>query len=267
MRRFATDFPVRSGTPARTALLSTSFRNTGRVLDAAAAIQEGLRASAPEVPRLVAPPPRAARGQVVCALLETAAKPAEWIADRVAQMLRLPPGVGPDGSGWPGGRPDRVHPADIAVLCRKRAQFPALRAALEARGIPVEVVGLGGLLTVPEVQDVVATLRVMHDPTAADALARLLTSPPSRIGPRDLVALGRRSRWLARAADRPGRRDESHSAEAGRPAPVAAPARGRPPPARRAPPPPPPPRRGRQPPRPPRPPVTHRQPASAPAPA
>src|SRR5260221_386709 len=127
LRRFATDFPVRSGTPARTALLSTSFRNTGRVLDAAAAIQEGLRASAPEVPRLVAPPPRAARGQVVCALLETAAKEAEWIADRIAQMLRLPPGVGPDGSGWPDGRPDRVHPADIAVLCRKRAQFPVPR--------------------------------------------------------------------------------------------------------------------------------------------
>ncbi len=214
LRRFATDFPVRSGTPARTALLSTSFRNTGRVLDAAAAIQEGLRASAPEVPRLVAPPPRAARGQVVCALLETAAKEAEWIADRIAQMLRLPPGVGPDGSGWPDGRPDRVHPADIAVLCRKRAQFPALRAALEARGIPVEVVGLGGLLTVPEVQDVVATLRVMHDPTAADALARLLTSPRWRIGPRDLVALGRRSRWLARAADRTGRRGEQRGAVA-----------------------------------------------------
>src|SRR5260221_1050093 len=130
-------------------------------------------------------------------------------------MLRLPPGVGPDGSGWPDGRPDRVHPADIAVLCRKRAQFPALRAALEARGIPVEVVGLGGLLTVPEVKDVVATLGVMHDRRAADALARLRTSPRWRIGPRALVALGRRSRWLARAADRPGRRDESHGAEAG----------------------------------------------------
>src|SRR5260221_1727727 len=130
-------------------------------------------------------------------------------------MLRLPPGVGPDGSGWPDGRPDRVHPADIAVLCRKRAQFPALRAPLETRVIPVEVVGFGGLLTVPEVQDVVATLRVMHDPTAADALARLLTSPRWRIGPRDLVALGRRSRWLARAAERPGRRDGPDGAREG----------------------------------------------------
>jgi DNA helicase II / ATP-dependent DNA helicase PcrA len=215
LRRFATDFPVRAGTPARTALLSTSFRNTGRVLDAAAAIQEGLREAAPEVPRLIAPPSRAARGQVVCALLETAAEEARWIASQITDMLGLAPGDAPDGARWPDGRPNRVRPADIAVLCRKRAQFPALRAALEARGIPVEVVGLGGLLTVPEVQDVVATLRVMHDPTASDALARLLTSPRWRIGPRDLVALGRRSRWLARYADRPARHDEPPGAAAG----------------------------------------------------
>jgi DNA helicase-2/ATP-dependent DNA helicase PcrA len=207
LARFATDFPARGGAPAPTALLSTSFRNTGRVLDAAAAIQEGLRIAAAQVPRLVAPPPRAERGSVVCALLPTAAEEAGWIAEQIAELLTLPPGVAPDGHAWPqgpGGRRNagRVSPSDIAVLCRKRAQFPALRAALEARGIPVEVVGLGGLLTVPEVQDVVATLRVMHDPTAADALARLLTSPRWRIGPRDLVALGRRSRWLARTADR-----------------------------------------------------------------
>ena len=202
LRRFAADFPARGGARAPTALLSTSFRNTGRVLDAAAAIQEDLRAAAAEVPRLVAPPPRAARGAVVCALLQTAAEEAEWVAGRIADLLGLPPGVAPDGARWPDGRPGPVRPSDIAVLCRKRAQFPALRTALEARGIPVEVVGLGGLLTVPEVADVVATLRVMHDPSAADALARLLTSPRWRIGPRDLVALGRRSRWLARAADR-----------------------------------------------------------------
>ena len=90
-----------------------------------------------------------------------------------------------------------MRPSDIAVLCRKRSQFVPLRHALEARGIPVEVVGLGGLLAVPEVQDVVATLRVLHDAGASDALARLLTGPRWRIGPRDLVALGRRARALA----------------------------------------------------------------------
>ena len=206
--RFAADFPPRGGGPAPVRLLSTSFRNTGRVLDAAAALQAGLRAAAPGVPRLVAPPGRAGRGQVVCALLETAGDEAAWIAGQIAGLLSLPAGTAPDGAAWPDGREDPVRPSDIAVLCRKRAQFPALRTALEARGIPVEVVGLGGLLTVPEVQDVVATLRVMHDPGAADALARLLTGPRWRIGPRDLVALGRRARRLASQVTGPGRREE-----------------------------------------------------------
>jgi DNA helicase-2/ATP-dependent DNA helicase PcrA len=200
--RFGADFPQRGGGPAPVRQLSTSFRNTGRVLDAAAALQAELRAAAPGVPRLVAPAGRADRGKVVCALLETAAGEAAWVAGQIAGLLSLPAGAAPDGSPWPDGRQDRVRPSDIAVLCRKRAQFPALRTAIEARGIPVEVVGLGGLLTVPEVQDVVATLRVMHDPAAADALARLLTGPRWRIGPRDLVALGRRARELTRQQGR-----------------------------------------------------------------
>jgi DNA helicase-2/ATP-dependent DNA helicase PcrA len=204
LRRFSTDFPARDGRPAAVRVLSTSFRNTGNVLLAAGAIQEDLRAAAPDVPLLVAPSGRAERGLVRCALLESVQDEAAWVAGHVSRLLDLAPGLAPDGKPWPDGRPAKVRPSDIAVLCRKRAQFPALRAALEARGIPVEVVGLGGLLTVPEVGDIVATLQVLHDPTAAGALARLLTSPRWRLGPADLVALGRRARALARAAEEAG---------------------------------------------------------------
>jgi DNA helicase II / ATP-dependent DNA helicase PcrA len=200
LRRFSADFPVAPGRPAPVQLLSTSFRNTGRVLAAAGAIQAELRADAADVPLLTAPPGRAGRGLVRCALLESVAEEADWVAAQVGALLDLPPGLAPDGQPWPDGSRAKVRPRDIAVLCRKRTQFAALRAALEARGVPVEVVGLGGLLTVPEVADIVATLQVMHDPTAAGPLARLLTSPRWRIGPADLVALGRRARHLARAA-------------------------------------------------------------------
>jgi DNA helicase-2/ATP-dependent DNA helicase PcrA len=205
LRRFRSDFPVSGRRPAPVLLLSTSFRNTGAVLAAAGAVQAELRAAAPDVPLLAAPPGRAGRGQVVCALLESAAAEAAWAADQVTGLLSREPGIAPDGAAWPDGRQDRVRPSDIAILCRKRSQFPALRAALEASGIPVEVVGLGGLLTVPEVADIVATLRVLHDPTASDGLARLLTSPRWRIGPADLVALGRRARALASMSASPAR--------------------------------------------------------------
>jgi DNA helicase II / ATP-dependent DNA helicase PcrA len=197
LRRFRTDFPAR-GKPAPVLALSTSFRNAGRVLDAAAVIQEDLRAQAraapvrgddppepPAVPRLVSAPDRADRGLVTCALLETVDDEAEWVAGQIAGLLSEAGAAG-------------VQPSDIAVLCRKRSQFVPLRRAIEARGIPVEVVGLGGLLVVPEVQDVVATLRVLHDAGASDALARLLTGPRWRIGAHDLVALGRRARELVR---------------------------------------------------------------------
>jgi DNA helicase-2/ATP-dependent DNA helicase PcrA len=210
LRRFTADFPVvargRPGAPFGTSApsgpapvlqLSTSFRNSARVLDAAAVIQDELRYEAPDVPRLISAPDRAERGVVSAALLETSLDEAEWVAAQAASLLATGRGLAPDGQPWPEGLAQEVRPSDIAVLCRKRSQFVALRHALEARGIPVEVVGLGGLLAVPEVQDVVATLRVLHDAGASDALARLLTGPRWRIGPRDLVALGRRARALA----------------------------------------------------------------------
>jgi DNA helicase II / ATP-dependent DNA helicase PcrA len=209
LRRFPADFPVAVGRPAAVQALSTSFRNTGRVLHAAGAIQAELRAAAPDVPALQPPQARAHRGLVRCALLESAEAEAAWVADQVVGLLRLRAGLAPDGRPWDEpsvqpGRARKLTPRDVAVLCRKRAQFPVLRAALEARGVPVEVVGLGGLLTVPEVSDIVATLQVMHDPTASGALARLLVSPRWRIGPADLVALGRRARILARLGQHGG---------------------------------------------------------------
>lgn len=197
--RFRQDFPARRGHPARVAKLATSFRNGEYILGAANALSGELRTEAPELPVLTSSAARDERGRVRCGLFETAEQEAGWLGDEIAATLAIPEGTAPDGGPWP----DSVlHPSDVAILCRKRAQFPAIRQALESRGIPVEVVGLGGLLTVPEVADIVATLRVMHDPTAGDALVRLLTGPRWRIGPRDLVSLGRRARELAKDARR-----------------------------------------------------------------
>ena len=111
-----------------------------------------------------------------------------------------------------GSRPDRAGSgqrrgprwADIAVLTRRNADIAPLYAELTARDVPVEIVGLGGLLHLPEVMDVTATLRLVDDVTANPDLIRLLTGPRWRIGPRDLALLGRRARELARAAPERG---------------------------------------------------------------
>ena len=77
--------------------------------------------------------------------------------------------------------------ASMAVLCRTRGQFSAVAEALKERGLPCEVVGLGGMLAVPEVADVRALLTVAADPERGDRLVRLLTA--QGIGATDLRAL------------------------------------------------------------------------------
>ncbi|WP_214110554.1 ATP-dependent helicase [Acrocarpospora catenulata] len=206
LTRFPVDFRTPRGEPAPVRQLSVSFRNGERVLDVAARVQAELRREAAEVPVLTPGENRADRGRVVCAFHETAEDEAAWIADGVAAILGRE--TAPDGLPWGEGERSKsrsslygpagsVQPQDVAILARKRSQFPAIRRALEARDIPIEVVGLGGLLTVPEVADIVATLRVMYDPTSGDALVRLLAGPRWRIGPADLKVLGELARELS----------------------------------------------------------------------
>jgi DNA helicase-2/ATP-dependent DNA helicase PcrA len=213
LRRFSHDFRTGSGDPAPVRQLSVSFRNGDRVLDVAARVQLPLRMEAREVPVLVPGANRVDRGRVTCAFHETAEDEARWIARGLKSLIGEE--VAPDGLPW--GEKERkktlaLQPQDVAILARKRSQFPALRRALEELDIPVEVVGLGGLLTVPEVNDIVATLRVLYDPTAGDALARLLAGPRWRIGPADLRTLGEYARELTREA-RESRRERDPLAQ------------------------------------------------------
>lgn len=90
----------------------------------------------------------------------------------------------------------------VAVLCRGRKQFGPIREALEARGIPVQIVGLGGLLSTPEVVDLLAVLRVLGDPGRSDSMLRILAGARWRIGPADLMALADWSRHLVRVRER-----------------------------------------------------------------
>ena len=63
----------------------------------------------------------------------------------------------------------------------------------------VEIVGLSGLLRLPEVAEVLATLTLLEDLTANADLLTLLTGPRWAVGPRDLALLGQRAEELAGA--------------------------------------------------------------------
>ena len=168
--------------------LSTSWRNDEAVLEVANAVAEPLsRASTVPVARLV-PAPAAARGRVGVLRAETMRTEAEGVAAWIAQRWRA-------SRSDPGARG-----VSAAVLCRRRAQFPALVEALRAEGLPVEVVGVGGLLLTPEVADLHALLAVAGDPARGDMLMRLLTGPAVRLGAADLDGLAAWARHLHRAA-------------------------------------------------------------------
>ncbi|MFI8358931.1 UvrD-helicase domain-containing protein [Streptomyces sp. NPDC085612] len=176
---FPEHFPHADGTPATRLSLSENRRSGGRLLDLANGLAAPLRALHEGVEALRPAPGAEAAGQVRLALLETHAQELEWLADSVAHLVRT-----------------GTEPREIAVLCRSAGDFAQIQAVLVDRDVPVEVVGLSGLLHLPEVADLVAVCEVLQDPGANASLVRLLIGPRWRIGARDLALLGRRARLL-----------------------------------------------------------------------
>ena len=93
--------------------------------------------------------------------------------------------------------------AEMAVLCRTRAQMEPIAAELEEAGLPYTIIGLGGMLYVPEVADVRALLTAASDPERGDRVVRLLTG--FGIGARDLRALAALARELTRPSTESGK--------------------------------------------------------------
>ncbi|ATY09738.1 ATP-dependent DNA helicase [Amycolatopsis sp. AA4] len=183
--RFTTDFPRRGEERLETAHefgLLTSFRNPPEILELANAISEPLRQRGLGVERLRARD-GAGPADIAVALLPDVRAEREWVADAMAQR-------------WHAEKEASGKPPTAAVLVRRRADMAPIAAEMRMRGLPVEVVGLGGLLDEPEVADLVSTLRVLADPLAGSAAARLLTGARWRIAAADVAALWRRANEL-----------------------------------------------------------------------
>ncbi|HTC68795.1 MAG TPA: ATP-dependent helicase, partial [Acidothermaceae bacterium] len=140
---FPQQFPD-AGKPASVLSLSTSFRNDRSVLAVANAIAEPLRDGVVSTPELRARD-AAVEGVVRCGLYSTVDDEAQAIGDQIFELWRA------DSEKRAAGATAR----SIAVLVRAWRQLPRIEAALRARGVPIEIVGVGGLLLEPEVVDVV----------------------------------------------------------------------------------------------------------------
>ena len=154
--------------------LSTTFRNDVSILELANKVGKVVGAQIElEVKELNASP-KAGPGVVVRDIYENVELEAAGIADRFAKLWEQ------KGSN-----------ESFAVLVRNRKQIIEIEKALRNLDLPVEVLGIGGLMQVPEVTDVFTLLKVLVDAEAGSALMRHLTSPRLAIGVQDIAALGR----------------------------------------------------------------------------
>ena len=184
--------------------LSTSWRNDSAILEAANAVSAPLRSGVIQdgdpVGEHIAVAPLRARpvafglkpGTVHGAFLQDPVEEARTVAGFLAER-------------W-------SPSAEMAVLCRTRAQMEPIAAELETAGVPYTIVGLGGMLYVPEVADVRALLTVASDPERGDRVVRLLTG--FGIGAGDLRALAALAREVVRPVPEASRTaTESRSAQ------------------------------------------------------
>jgi DNA helicase-2/ATP-dependent DNA helicase PcrA len=193
--------------PARTFGLQTSWRNPSRVLAAANALCAPLRTDDLQLGEL-SPAPHAAEGSVDVHYPDTLDDEAEAVAQWFAKRLSGGPDPAEGAPSAPGSTPAPEAPS-AALLLRERKHQHVYARALERRGIPVHILGIGGLLGDPLVADLVAGLAIVHRPFANGELVRLLTSGRFRLGASDLFALAERARWLGLRDSAGGRLDES----------------------------------------------------------
>ncbi|MEO6512001.1 MAG: ATP-dependent DNA helicase, partial [Nocardioides sp.] len=174
---FDDTFP--GGSP-RTFPLTVSRRSDRRILEVANRLAAPLYEKYGDQVVRLAPKPDAGEGEVSLRVLETHADELAWLADEVSAAHDA-------GALW----------SDVGVLTRDNAHAADVFDALTARDVPVEIVGLSGLIRLPEVAEVVATLHLLNDVTANASLLTLLTGPRWAVGPRDLSLLARRAGSLA----------------------------------------------------------------------
>jgi DNA helicase-2/ATP-dependent DNA helicase PcrA len=172
---FPERFPRADGSPAARLPLFTNFRSGSRILAAADRIIGQIpEQQRPSPDKQLRPWPDNGEGEVTVTRFMDEWTEASAIAERAVAL---------HGAGAPWSQ--------VAVLCRTSRLFGLLRQAFGERDVPVEIVGLAGLLQQPEVVEVLAYARAVHDPTASVALGRILLGPRYRVGFKDLALVAR----------------------------------------------------------------------------
>lgn len=178
LAQFDSDF----GSSVRTFSLSVSWRNGHTILDAANSLAAPLRDGAGADVGILRAGPGASAHPLEVSWSHTLEEEAREVAVWCKEVLATPGAEGPPSA---------------ALLLRARAHQRTFVDALHALGVPVHILGIGGLLEDPAIADIVCVLRVIASPTAESELVRVLAGGKWRIGVADIHRVSRIKRWLA----------------------------------------------------------------------
>jgi DNA helicase-2/ATP-dependent DNA helicase PcrA len=162
--RFEQDFP-----DAQVILLEQNYRSTQQILDVAMAV---IDPNPNRIPKKLFTERH--KGQKVT-LHETYddRQEASFIVDTIASLV---------------GR-QQIKPGDVAVMYRTNAQSRLLEEAFLHAGLPYKLVGAQRFYGRREVKDVIAYMRLVHNPNDEVSLIRVINVPPRGIGDKTLQAL------------------------------------------------------------------------------
>jgi DNA helicase-2/ATP-dependent DNA helicase PcrA len=169
--RFESDFP-----DAQVILLEQNYRSTQIILDAAMAVINRNPHRRPK--RLFTE-----RGEGQKITLKECFDDREEAAFVVNQIAIL------IGEG-------QADPGDFALMYRTNAQSRLLEEAFLRANLPYKLVGAQRFYGRREVKDVVAFLRLVHNPDDEASLLRVINVPPRRIGNKTVLALRTRAQQV-----------------------------------------------------------------------
>ncbi len=145
-----------------TYLLEQNYRSTQTILDVAQAI---IRHNPNRTPKKLFTD----RGHGPKVVIHEAYDPeeeAQYVVDTIARLVLA----------------GEAQPGDCAVMYRTNAQSRALEEAFIRAGLPYRLVGATRFYARREIKDLLAFLRVVHNPADSASLLRILNVPPRGIG-------------------------------------------------------------------------------------
>ena len=162
--RFEQDFP-----DAQVILLEQNYRSTQAILDVAMAVIESHPYRTAK--QLFTERGRGEAVQVIEARDDT--HEAQWVVETIVGLIKH----------------KQVPPGEIAVMYRTNAQSRLLEEAFLQHGLRYRLVGAQRFYGRREIKDLIAYLRIIHNPADEVSLWRVLNTPPRGIGNKTVLAL------------------------------------------------------------------------------